>query len=155
MVCVQKANGGIRISEDYKQVNERILADDYKLPNIQDLLAKLTQGNEPKIFSCLDLSGAFNQLLLDEEAANVLALNTHRGLLAAKRLTYGVKIAPAQFQAAMDKILEEFPWHGELLQGDARFKCKSDQQRALEFAKEAVSNAKVVGRYDPDKDVTL
>ena len=49
------------------------------------------------MFTVLDLSGAFNQLLLDEEAAKLLDLNTHKGLLATKRLTYGVKVAPAQF----------------------------------------------------------
>ena len=75
------------------------------MPNIQDLLAKMTQGNQPKVFSCLDLSGAFNQLLLDDEAAKILILNTHRGLLATKRLTYRLKVAAAQFQAAIDKIL--------------------------------------------------
>jgi len=32
-------------------------------------------------------------------------LNTHKGLLGTKRLTYGVKVAPAQFQACIDKIL--------------------------------------------------
>ena len=109
VVCVQKPNDEIRICGDYKRVNEKIVSDGYKLPNIQDLLAKLTQGKQPRIFTCLDLKGAFNQLKLDEEAATTLVLNTHKGLLATKRLPYGIKVAPAQFQAAMDKILVGIP----------------------------------------------
>ena len=109
VVCVQKSQGGVRICGDYKRVNERIASDGYRLPNVQELLSKLTQGSQPRVFSCLDLSGAFNQLLLDEDSAKLLVLNTNRGLLATKRLTYGVKVAPAQFQAAMDKILAGVP----------------------------------------------
>ena len=43
----------------------------------------------------------------------------------------------------------------ELLQGDARFKWKSEQQKAFDFAKDAVTNAEVLAHYDPDKDLTL
>ena len=69
-------------------------------------MAKLAQGgSQPKVFSVLDLSGAFNQLLLDKDAARLLVLNTHKGLFGTSRLTYGVKVAPAQFQSCMDKIL--------------------------------------------------
>ena len=69
------------------------------------MFAKFAQGSHPKIFSVLDLSGAFNQLKLDEESAKLLVLNTHKGLYGTSRLTYGIKVAPAQFQACMDKVL--------------------------------------------------
>ena len=106
VVNVSKADGSIRVCGDYKAVNQLIEDDPYKLPSIQDLFAKLAQeGTSPKVFSVLDLTGAFNQLLLDEEASKILVLNTHKGLLGTKRLTFGVKVAPAKFQECMDKIL--------------------------------------------------
>ena len=37
--------------------------------------------------------------------AKILVLNTNRGLLATKRLCFGVKTAPSIFQATMDKML--------------------------------------------------
>ena len=45
------------------------------------------------MFSLLEnlLAGAFNQSLLDEESAKLLVINTHRGLLATKRLCFGEK----------------------------------------------------------------
>ena len=105
-VCVPKADGSIRICGDYKRLNEQIEDDGYKLPNAQDLFAKLAHdGAQPKVYSVIDLAGAFNQLLLDDESAQLLVLNTHKGLMAPKRLCFGVKTAPVIFQATMDKIL--------------------------------------------------
>ena len=80
--------------------------DGYKLPNVQEMLAKLSEGgNQPQVFSVLDLAGSFNQLLLDEESCKLLTLNTHKGLLSTKRLCFGIKTTPSIFQATMDKIL--------------------------------------------------
>lgn len=106
VVHVQKGNGEIRVCGDYKALNDCIEDEGYKLPNTNDLFAKLAQGGtHPKVFSVLDLSGAFNQLFLDDESARLLVMNTHKGLLSPKRLCYGVKTAPAIFQETMDKIL--------------------------------------------------
>ena len=105
-VHVPKADGSVRVCGDYKAVNQVIEGDGYKLPNISEMFAKITQnGMKPKVYSVIDLSGAFNQLFLDEKSAELLTLNTIKGLMGTKRLCYGVKTAPAQFQAAMDKIL--------------------------------------------------
>ena len=104
-VHVPKADKSIRVCGDYKAVNELIEDDGYKLPTTQDLFVELARDGQPKVFSVLDLVGAFNQLFLDEESAKLLVINTHRGLLATKRLCFGIKTAPSIFQATMDKIL--------------------------------------------------
>ena len=91
---------------DNIDINEAITDDGYKLPNIQDMFAKITQeSGVPAVFSVIDLAGAFNQLLLDKDSAELLALNTCKGLMGTSRLCFGVKTAPALFQATMDKIL--------------------------------------------------
>ena len=42
----------------------------YKLPNIQDMFALLSQnGAVPDTFSVIDLASAFNELFLDEESS--------------------------------------------------------------------------------------
>ena len=82
---------------DFKAVNELIEDNGYKLPTSQDLFAKLAQNGQPKVFSVLDLKGAFHQLFRDEESAKILVLNTNRGLLVTKRLCFGVKTADHQF----------------------------------------------------------
>lgn len=110
VVHVPKAQGAVRVCGDYKAINEVIEDDGYKLPNTLDLFAKFAQGGkQPCVYSVIDLAGAFNQLLLDDDSAKLMVLNTHRGLMGTKRLCFGVKTAPAQFQAAMDKILTGIP----------------------------------------------
>ena len=108
--CCKHRNiqGWVRIGRDYKQLNELIPYDFYKFPNVEDLFAKLVQGESPPaVLSCLDLSGTFTHLLIDEEAANILVLNAHMGLLGTQRLPYDAKITPSQFHSAMDKILDK------------------------------------------------
>lgn len=103
---VPKSQGSVRVCGDYKAVNALIQDDGYKLPNIQDMFAKITQkGSQPRVYSVIDLAGAFNQLYLDKESVDLLVLNTCKGLMGTKRLCFGIKTAPAQFQATMDKIL--------------------------------------------------
>lgn len=110
VVHAVKAQGSVRVCGDYKALNELILEDGYKLPNIQDLLARITErGRKPRVLSIIDFAGAFNQLFLSEESAKYLVLNTCKGLLATKRLCYGIKTAPALFQATLDKILAGIP----------------------------------------------
>ena len=104
-VHVPKADG-IRVCGDYKALNEHIDDDSYKLPNVQDMFAMLSQdGSTPDTFSVIDLASAFNQLFLDDESSELLTINTRKGLFRSKRLCFGVKTATAQFQRVMDAIL--------------------------------------------------
>ena len=102
----------MRICGDYKRVNMAFEDNKYPLLTMQDLFTKLHvahNGESPAIFSICDLSGAFNQIKINEESkkksADLLTLNTHKGLYRMRRLAYGVKTAPSIFQATMDKIL--------------------------------------------------
>lgn len=105
-VHVAKSQGSFRVCGDNKVVNELIRDDGYKLPNIQEMLAKIAQnGFRPKVYSVTELSGAFNQMYLDKESAALLVLNTCKNLMGTKRLCFGMKMALAQFQAVMDNIL--------------------------------------------------
>ena len=106
VVHVPKSDGSLRVCGDYKGINERIEDDVYKLPNIQDMFALLSQnGAVPDTFSVIDLASAFNQLFLDEESSQLLTINTRKGLFRSKRLCFGVKTATSQFQRVMDSIL--------------------------------------------------
>lgn len=49
------------------------------------------------------------QLELDEQARELLTVNTHLGLFQFRRLSYGVACAAALFQAVMDQILHGLP----------------------------------------------
>ena len=59
--------------------NERVENDTYKLANIQDMFALLSQdGAVPDTFSVTDLASAFNQLFLDGESSQQQTINTEK-----------------------------------------------------------------------------
>ena len=66
----------------------------------------LTGGCE---FSKLDLSSAYQQMILDEESCPYVTVNTLKSLYRYLRLPFGVSSTPAVFQKAMDTILQGLP----------------------------------------------
>ena len=104
---VPKKDGTVRICGDYKvTLNSALLIDQYALPKPSDLMACLTGGQK---FSKLDLTSAYQQILLDDDSAKLVTINTHQGLYEYSRLPFGVASAPAIFQRAMDGILQGIP----------------------------------------------
>ena len=57
------------------------------------------------LFTKLDLSHAYQQVVLDEKFQPYVTINTHLGLYRYTRLPFGVAAAPAIFQQIMDKML--------------------------------------------------
>ena len=107
IVPVPKKDGTIRICGDFKvTVNPYLDVDQHPLPKPTELFACLTGG---KRFTKLDLSSAYQQLLLDEESSKLVAINTQKGLFRFTRLPFGVASAPAVFQRTMDTILQGVP----------------------------------------------
>ena len=58
------------------------------------------------IFSKLDLSHAYQQLVLDEQSKELVTINTHKGLYRVNRLPFGVSSAPSLFQWIMENLLQ-------------------------------------------------
>jgi len=81
IVPVVKPDGSVRLCGDYKVVNQASQVEQYPIPRLEDLLVKLGAGQK---FSKLDMSHAYNQIVLDSESQKVLTLNTHKGLLKVK-----------------------------------------------------------------------
>ena len=104
---VIKKDGNFGICGDYKvTVNPALEVNQYPLPKPEDILATLARGTA---FSIIDLSQAYQQLLLENDFQQYLTVNTHQGLYGYKRLTFGVVSAPAIFQRVMDSILQGIP----------------------------------------------
>ena len=107
IVLVVKKDGTIRVCGDFKlTVNQATQTEVYPLPRIDELFSSLSGGT---VFSTLDLSHAYNQLQLDEEAQELTTINTHRGLYKYTRLPFGVASAPAIFQRTMETLLKDLP----------------------------------------------
>lgn len=107
LVIARKADGGIRLCADYKvTLNKALLVDRYPVPKIEDLFSDLGGNN---YFTKLDLSQAYNQLVLDEQSRNYTVINTHRGLFKYNRLVYGLSSSPGIFQKCMVNLFKNVP----------------------------------------------
>lgn len=102
IVPVLKPDGKVRICGDFSiTLNKALYLDNFTLPRIEDLFAKLHGGVE---FSKLDLKLAYLQLELDD-SRKWCVINTHRGLYRYTRLNFGLANAPFIFQRTMEQLL--------------------------------------------------
>ena len=95
----------IRICGDFKlTINQASKLDRYWIPKVEDLLATLAGGQK---LTQLDLSQAYQQVRLAEQAKQYVVVNTHNGLFRYICLPYGLASAPGIFHRVMEsKIME-------------------------------------------------
>ena len=107
IVPVVKSDGGVRICGDYKvTVNSTLEVDQHPLPNPEELFVALSGGEK---FTKLDLSRAYQQILLEENSRGFVTINTHKGLYRPTRLPFGVSSASAIFQSKIEQVLQAIP----------------------------------------------
>ena len=92
----------LRLCVNYKRtLNEHIEDEPYPFPTCNEQLDKL----KGEYYSCLDIDGAFNQILNDPNTSQYLAIVTERGYLIPDRMPFGLKTAPKIFQSHMDTLI--------------------------------------------------
>ena len=107
VVPVPKPDGSVRLCGDFKiTINSMLQVDQHPLPKPQDLLTILAGG---KKFSKIDLSQAYQQMILEPDHRKYTTITTHLGLFQYTRLPFGIYSAPAIFQQQMEKILQGIP----------------------------------------------
>ena len=85
--------------------------DQHPLANPEELFVALSGG---KKFSKLDLSRAYQQILLDEKLREFITINTHKGLYRQRRLPFGIASVNAIFQYKSEQDFTRHT-HGSLL----------------------------------------
>lgn len=108
LVAVLKADKkSVRLCGDFKvTVNQVAKLDRYPVPRVDDLFATLSRG---RLYTKLDLSHAYQQLLLDDESKKYVVINTTKGLFRYTRLPYGISSAPGIFQREMEHLFQGIP----------------------------------------------
>ena len=104
IVTVPKKDGSVRICGEYKvTANPELQAEQYPLPRIEDIFARLAGEQR---FSKIDLLQAYHQLEMEEDSKRYLTINTHMGFFQYNRLVFGITSAPAIWQRTIDQVLE-------------------------------------------------
>ena len=106
VVPVSKPDKTIRLCIDYRQLNKVTVPDRFPMPNLTDSVFSL---HGIKYFTSLDLVRGYYQLPLSEDSKELTAFSTAYGHWQFRRLSFGLKNAPAVFQREMQRILQEFP----------------------------------------------
>nr|XP_054932255.1 uncharacterized protein K02A2.6-like [Dermacentor andersoni] len=107
LVWVRKKDGSLRACADYRcTVNEAAKKASYPLPTTEEVFSTLKGG---RVFSTLDLAQAYTQLHVTPATAQILTVNTTKGLYKVNRLPFGVSAAPAIFQRFMETTLSGLP----------------------------------------------
>lgn len=103
VVPIVKKTGEIRLCGDYRStVNQATESDTYPMPTANEIFAIVAGG---RYFTTLDLERAYTQVVVDEDTAKLLTLNTCKGLYTVHRLAFGVKACPGIFQRLMTSLL--------------------------------------------------
>ena len=93
----------VRLCGNYKRtINDHIEDEPYQFTSCNDQMDKLIGTH----FTCLDMSGAYEQLVVKPKCRPLLTLNTPYGFLQPNRMKYGVKTAPKIFQQNVGGVIQ-------------------------------------------------
>jgi hypothetical protein len=98
---VKKKNGELRPVIDYRGLNEVTVKNRYPLPLMNDLL---TRFNTARIFTKIDLRGAYNLVRIHEGDEWKTAFRCRYGHYEYMVMPFGLTNAPAVFQGLMNDI---------------------------------------------------
>lgn len=105
VVPIVKRNGDIRLCGDYRStVNQATESDTYPMPTANEIFAIISGG---RFYATLDLDRAYTQVVVTDDTARLLTLNTCKGLYSVHRLAFGVKACPGIFQRLMTALLAD------------------------------------------------
>ena len=103
--AVAKKNGGIRLVQDFRALNSQTHIDKYSMKDVSECIGEIGRSHS-SIFTTIDLTGGFWQLLLQPKARPYTAF-TVPGMGQFQWVTtpMGLLGAPASFQRLMEAVV--------------------------------------------------
>ena len=100
---VLKEDGSLRLTIDYRKVNNATEPDPYPLPRIDDIIVHLSKN---KVFSKIDLANGYYQVKMHPDSIKYTTFISEFGKHEKFAMPMGLKNAGSTFQRMMDKVLE-------------------------------------------------
>ena len=96
----------VRLTTDFRHLNKYIKPEPTQIPTIDEIAARVQSAT---VFSTLDMTDSFFQILAAEESQHLLSFATPFGTYKYVRLPQGLKTSPKIFQRVMCSVLEGIP----------------------------------------------
>ncbi|CAB3979301.1 Transposon Ty3-G Gag-Pol poly [Paramuricea clavata] len=104
MLITEKPNGKLRICIDPSQtINKAIKRPIYTIPTIEEKLPFLTKA---KVFTIVDVSEAFHNVVLDELSSLLTTFQGPNGRYRYLRMPFGISSGPEEYQRRQREFLE-------------------------------------------------
>lgn len=108
ILFVKKKDGSLRMCVDYRGINKITIKNRYPLPLIAELLDRLKSA---KVFTKIDLRGAYNLLRIKAGEEWKTAFRTRYGHFEYLVMPFGLTNAPASFQHLMNHNFRDLQSH--------------------------------------------
>ena len=133
---VGKSNGEYRTVVDFRPVNEIVVDNRNPIPGIDDLMSSLC---ESRIFTKIDLRGAYNLLRIRPGDEWKTAFVCPQGQFEYLVMPFGLKTAPAIFQGMMEDIFGDLLGRTVLIYLDDILIFSSSEEEHFDHVKEVLS----------------
>ena len=144
VLFVPKKGGELRLCIDYRRLNEITEKDRTPLPLISETLDRL-RGS--KVYTKMDLRGAYNLLRVKEEDVWKTAFTTRYGLFECLVMPFGLTNAPATFQRWMNQVFQDMLDVCVVVYLDDILIYSADQETHDEHVREVLRRLQANGLY--------
>lgn len=105
ILFAKKADGGLRLCVDYRELNAATVKDTYPLPNMEELLDELGDFD---LHSTLDLHAGYHQIYIAAKDRPKTAFTCALGSFEFNTIPFGLTNAPPVFMRLMNNLLSNF-----------------------------------------------
>ena len=101
---VPKPDGSLRPTGDFKVLNKKTVLDLFPLPNLKSFTQDIAGS---KVFSKVDMTKAFHQIVIDKRDRHKCCITTPWGLYQFRRLAMGMQNSAQSFQRMVEDTLKD------------------------------------------------
>jgi hypothetical protein len=105
ILFAKKKDGSLRLCVDYRKLNSITVKDRFPIPLINSLIDRLQSA---KIFTKIDLRGAYNLVRIHEPDQWKTAFRTRYGNYEYRVMPFGLSNAPSVFQRMMQDLFQKY-----------------------------------------------
>ena len=101
-----KPDGSLRPVGDFKVLNRKTVLDLFPLPNLRSFTQDIAGS---RVFSKVDMTKAFHQIVIDKRDRHKCCITTPWGLFQFRRLAMGMQNSAQSFQRMVQDVLRDMP----------------------------------------------